>query len=131
MSLKVLIVDDEDSLRANLSAYLEDEGMDVTAVDSAEDALKVVRQGECFDACVMDLRLPGMDGNDAIWVLHRHCPSTKYVIHTGTAGYTPPEDLRSLGVSDEDVFVKPLDDMAAIAEAIRRTADKDGRIEHS
>ena len=72
-----------------------------------------------FDVCIMDLRLPGMDGDAAIRSLHRIHPRLKYLIHTGTAGYDLPDDLRTIGVGNGQIFRKPLPDMAPLAAAVK------------
>lgn len=119
MTLRVLVVDDEPGVANTLQAYMEDDGMAVKTAGSAEEALEMVGNGADFDVCVMDLRLPGMDGDAAILNLHRLRPALKYLIHTGTAGYELPNDLRAIGVSNKHIFRKPLPDMAPLVEAVR------------
>ena len=119
MTFSVLVVDDEPSIRENLSAYLEDDGMRVEAVRSCEEAMKRLQAGERFDACIMDIRLPGMDGNSGILELRALCPALEFMVHTGTADYSLPEELRAIRISDARVFKKPLMDMAPLARCIR------------
>ena len=120
MSLRVLVVDDESGVAGSLQAYLEDEGMEVRSAGSAEDALELVRAGAAFDVCIMDMRLPGMEGDAAIRRLHRVRPLMQYIIHTGTAGYDLPDVLRGIGIGKEQLFMKPLPDMAPLVAAIRK-----------
>ncbi len=120
MSLRVLVVDDESGVAGSLQAYLEDEGMDVRSTGSAEEALALVWTGAAFDVCIMDMRLPGMEGDAAIRRLHRVRPLMQYIIHTGTAGYDLPDDLRGMGIGKEQLFMKPLPDMAPLVAAIRK-----------
>ncbi len=119
---RVLVVDDECCIADNLQAFLEDEGMQVESAGSAEEALVRVRAGARFDVCIMDMRLPGMDGNAAIRALHGLCPALKFIIHTGSAGYDIPADLRVLGIGDTPLFPKPLADMGPLAQAVRQLA---------
>ena len=119
MSLRVLVVDDESGVAGSLQAYLEDEGMEVRSAGSAEDALELVRAGAAFDVCIMDMRLPGMDGDAAIRRLHRVRSRMQYIIHTGTAGYDLPEDLRAMGIGSDQLFMKPLLEMAPMVATIR------------
>lgn len=123
MSLSVLVVDDEPLVATSVEAFLEDEGMRVVSVGSAEAALDLVRAAGRFDVCVMDMRLPGMDGNAAILGLHALCPSLRFVIHTGSANYALPEAVRGIGAGDIPVFRKPLRDMGPMAETIRSLAE--------
>lgn len=123
----VLIVDDEEMIREGLKAYLEDEGMKVVAVDSAEEAVRRVKAGQTFAVCIMDMRLPDMDGNVAIRTLHSLCPSMDFIIHTGSADYALPNDLQAIGLSYEQVYLKPLNDMAPLAAAVGKLAGENGR----
>ncbi len=62
---RILIVDDEPAIRSSLSGVLEDEGYDVTAVESAEACLETLPGGE-FELALVDIWLPGMDGMDLL-----------------------------------------------------------------
>ena len=119
MASSILIVDDEEMIRENLKAYLEDEGLSVIAVESGEEALRCVARGCCFAVCIMDMRLPGMDGNASIRRLHALCPTMSFIVHTGSSDYTLPSDLQHLGLSDAQVYLKPLLDMAPLAATVR------------
>lgn len=120
----VLIVDDETNLRLNLAAFLEDSAMDVSAVSSGEAALDLIHGGHRFDVCIMDMRLPGMDGNEAIRALHDAAPAMRFIIHTGSTGYALPEDLASLGVTPDCVFQKPVADMNQVTAVIERLSGR-------
>ena len=58
---RVLLVEDEEALRSALRLNFELEGYEVTAVSTGPDGLEKLR-GARFDAVVMDVMLPGMDG---------------------------------------------------------------------
>ena len=116
---RVLVVDDEPLIADSLLVYLQDEGMDVITADSGEDALKLARESGGFNVCIMDMRLPGVDGNLAIRELAAMYPAMKFVIHTGSVDYSLPDDLRSLGVSEDYLFRKPVSDMASLADAVK------------
>jgi DNA-binding NtrC family response regulator len=122
MSDWILIVDDEAMIRENLKAYLEDEGWRVAAFESVAPALNWLREGDSCRVCIMDMRLPDMDGNSAIRVLRQLYPALEFLIHTGSSHYHLPEDLRALGLDDSRVYHKPLGDMAPLAAAARRLA---------
>jgi CheY-like chemotaxis protein len=107
----------------NLQVYLEDEGMEVRCVGSAEAALVLISRGAEYDVCIMDLRLPGMDGNLGILALHRLCPTLKFIIHTGSSNYLLSDDVRALGVQESHLFRKPVPDMAVLAKAVRELAE--------
>jgi DNA-binding NtrC family response regulator len=113
----ILIVDDEAMIRENLKAYLEDEGWRVAAFESIAPALGWLRDGGLCRVCIMDMRLPDMDGNSAIRALHQLYPDMEFLIHTGSSSYSLPDDLRIMGLDDSRVYHKPLGDMAPLAAA--------------
>jgi len=59
---RVLVVDDEESLRHMLSLSLSKDGFSVWTAGSGKEGLETLRGGERFDVCVTDIRMPGMDG---------------------------------------------------------------------
>lgn len=120
MALAVMVVDDETAICENLAAYLEDEGMQVFTSDSGEDALQRIQAGLPVQVCIMDLRLPGMNGSQAILAIHACAPRVRFIIHTGSAHDTIVNDLRSHGVDGIPVFRKPVEDMAALLHAVKR-----------
>ena len=119
MNHAILIVDDEEAIRENLSAFFEDEGMRVTTAESGEKAIEIVQQGNSFDVCIMDMRLTGMDGNATIKAIARLSPGLQFLIHTGSSQYVLTDELRAIGMTDGHVFMKPLGDMGVMADKIR------------
>jgi len=117
-NIKVLVVDDEQRLCRNLVAFFEDEEFEVQGVYSAEDALKMLETQQ-FDVAVVDIRLPGKDGNEFIEEAHASFPGLQFFVHTGSAQYVLPEEVKKTGVRSEDVFLKPVSDMGVLADAIR------------
>jgi two-component system OmpR family response regulator len=122
MSARVLVVDDEPLIVTGLRVFLEDEGMRVDSAGSGEEAVDIARNNSGFDVCIMDMRLPGMNGDSAIRTLHEICPNLKFIIHTGSADYSIPDDLRALGIDESLLFAKPLLDMMPLAEAVTALA---------
>ena len=122
MTIRILIVDDETLIASSLKVFLEDEGFMVAAAGSGEAALEMIKQDDGFDVCVMDMRLPGLDGNATIRHLHDLAPGIRFIIHTGSIDYRVPVDLQNLGIRTDHLFHKPLIDMRPIADAIRSLA---------
>ncbi len=60
---KVLIVDDEANIRQSLRGVLSDENYNCTAVDTGEACLAMI-ESDIYDAVLLDIWLPGMDGLD-------------------------------------------------------------------
>jgi len=118
VSARVLVVDDEPLIVAGLRVFLEDEGMRVGTAGSGEEAVTIARNDSGYDVCIMDMRLPGMNGDNTIRTLHEICPDLKFIIHTGSADYAIPDDLRLLGIDESTFFAKPLCDMTPLADKV-------------
>jgi len=123
--IKILVVDDEEIVRITLVAYLEDEGFSVISANSGEEALERLADQKA-DIGIIDMRLPGIDGNTLISKLNRIMPDMKFIIHTGSMGYSLPESLVRLGISNELVFKKPIKSMKDFVEMIRKLTGKPG-----
>ena len=123
MIARVLVVDDEPLIAMSIQAFLEDEGMLVQSVSSAEDALDLVQSGSGFDVCVIDMRLPGMDGNAAIRALHGTCPALRYLVYTGSANYVIPAELQAMTDREIPLLRKPLFDMNMLVTRVRDLAE--------
>ncbi|MGA7576798.1 MAG: response regulator [Desulfobaccales bacterium] len=61
----ILVVDDDEAIRTLLQEELSDEGYRVIIAGSAREALKRVEE-EALDLVVLDIRMPGMDGLEAL-----------------------------------------------------------------
>ncbi|WP_291326453.1 response regulator [Desulfovibrio sp. UCD-KL4C] len=116
--MRILVVDDEQMVRENLVDYLEDEGIDVISVGSAEEALKLM-ETESAEVAIVDMRLPVMHGNDLIINLKKIRPEMDFIIHTGSVDYAVPPDVRDLGISSENVLLKPVADMNIFIQKIK------------
>ena len=62
---RILVVDDEDHIRDYLTEELTDEGYEVLIATSAPEALKIIEKEE-LDLVVLDIRMPGMTGVEAL-----------------------------------------------------------------
>lgn len=82
--LKILVVDDEDSLRISLASILEMEGFEVK---TAEDGFKAIElaEKEDFDIVFSDIRMPGMSGTEAFKRIKQMKPDVIGVMMTAYA----------------------------------------------
>ncbi|MBU1342512.1 MAG: response regulator [Proteobacteria bacterium] len=113
-----LILDDEESIRQSIAAYMEDDGYIVFQAGSGEQALDIVRNNP-IDEAVVDIRLPGIDGNTFMIEARKILPDIKFVVHTGSADYRPPEAVKALGVTSKRVLIKPASDLNELRKALK------------
>lgn len=114
----VLVVDDEQHIRENLVDALEDYGFKALSAPSAEEGLKIL-QTTHVDACTVDMRLPGMNGNAFIVTASANHPKLKFVIYTGTPKYDIPAEVAALGVTLDHVIKKPAPSCTVLVDALR------------
>lgn len=115
----VLIVDDDVDLAEGLGIALEGRGYRVSIAHSGEDAIERFRS-EDFDLCLLDVRLPNMDGVECFLELLKIRPTVKVVFMTG---YRVQDRLKEgLEHGALRVMDKPLDmrEVFALAETTRR-----------
>jgi two-component system response regulator AtoC len=104
--MRVLIVDDERNIRESLKKYLGLEGIDSEGVETGEAALACLEE-EAFDAVILDLKLPGMSGQDVLARIRgRGIPSPVIMI---SAHGQIPDAVGALKAGAGDYLVKPFD----------------------
>ena len=122
-SVNILIVDDESSVRNSMMAFFEDYDFNIKAAENAEQALELA-ENKHFDAAVIDLRLPGMSGEDLIVKIHETQPGIRFIIHTGSLNYHISEKLKHIGLKHHHIFTKPLPDLEVLVSAINKLLQK-------
>jgi CheY-like chemotaxis protein len=81
----LLLVDDEADVRNFLKEELGREGYQVHTANNGADAI-VAAAEQSFDAIVLDMLMPGLDGIQVIRVLRKVCPQTPIIGLTGYVG---------------------------------------------
>ncbi len=97
--VRVLIVDDEQQLVEAFRKKLSREGLSVTVAFTAREAMSVMKK-QTFDVCVLDIRLPDMDGVELLEALKRNEPNLEFVMLTGHASIDTAIQSMKLGAYD-------------------------------
>ena len=84
-SATILLVDDDDQVRAVTAAMLEDLGYNVRHVDCGEAALMVLAQDAAIDILLTDLVMPGMNGSRLATLARARLPDLSVVFISGYA----------------------------------------------
>lgn len=103
---RVLLIDDEEEFLATLAERLEVRGMQVVTARSGEEALRIVEEKD-FDAVVLDLAMPGMDGIETFKRMRRVRPEMQVVLLTGHA--TVAQGVEAMKLGAVDLLEKPMD----------------------
>jgi two-component system, OmpR family, response regulator len=78
----VLVVDDEEDFVETIVKRLKDKGLDAAGVFRGQEALNILKERE-FDVCILDVRMPGMDGIETLREMKKKHPSMEVVMLTG------------------------------------------------
>ena len=116
MTEKVLLVDDEEEFVETLAERMRTRGMEVSTTNSGADALDLV-DGEDFDVVVLDLKMPGIDGLDALKRIKGRRPDIQVVLLTGYA--TVEKGVEAIKHGALEFLEKPVD-LASLTEAIHK-----------
>jgi DNA-binding NtrC family response regulator len=117
-TIRVLVIDDEPAICMSLSAFLEDYGFNASSAESAEEALDLMKNNP-YDVCIVDLRLPGMSGEDLILQARERYPEQRHIIYTGSISYNLSEKLQKIGMRPEYVFLKPIRVLTLLVKCIK------------
>ncbi|MDD5140876.1 MAG: response regulator transcription factor [Verrucomicrobiales bacterium] len=121
--MRILIVEDEPDLLASLAQALREEGYAVDTADNGDDGL-FNAEGTDYDAIVLDVMLPGMDGWE---ILKRLRKAKKTPVLMLTARDQTCDRVKGLDTGADDYVVKPFDleeVFARLRAIIRRSANK-------
>jgi DNA-binding NtrC family response regulator len=102
---RILIIDDEELIRDNLAEYLTQEGFEVTACASGEEALEEARRRPHAIA-LCDVQLPGMDGLETLGRLQQLSPETSVLLITAYA--TVESAVEAFQRGAHDYLMKPI-----------------------
>ncbi|RMH41692.1 MAG: response regulator [Deltaproteobacteria bacterium] len=103
---RILVVDDDNALRASITRILEEEGYTVETAPDGATALQIVEE-DPPDAILLDVMMPGMNGRQFLRELRRakHTPKIPVVVMTALQGLSD----RALEYGADDLVEKPFD----------------------
>ena len=113
---RLLVVDDEESLRITTAAILEKEGYTVDTASSGDEAIDLLERKD-YDLVLTDLHMEGGDGLSVLNQIRRHSPLTISVVLTGFASVESA--IAALQEGAYDYLVKPCD-IDSMKHTIRR-----------
>jgi len=103
---RILIIDDEKNIRAQLSGLLADEGYHTSTADSAEKGLERIRD-DAPDLALLDVMLPGMSGLEALARIREEGDELPVIVMSGQGSIEAAVRATHLGAFD--YLEKPLD----------------------
>ena len=122
--VKVLVVEDEASIREMIALNLRRAGMEAVEADSAEAALPLLEQRPGCDAAILDVMLPGMNGFSLCETIRR--TDQKIGIIILSAKGQEQDKIRGLSIGADDYMTKPfsVSELLARVEALCRRVNR-------
>lgn len=116
----VLLVDDEEDFLETLTERLKSRGLKVNSVTRGEDAITDV-EGKNYDAIIVDLAMPGIDGIETIKRIKEKQPDVEIIMLTGQA--TVEKSIEAMKHGARDLLEKPVD-LEVLLEKIGKAKHK-------
>jgi sigma-B regulation protein RsbU (phosphoserine phosphatase) len=120
-SATLLIIDDDEVVRASLAAYLEDSGFSVLQASNGLQGIELFEK-EKPDLVICDLRMPQMGGLELIRQVTSLAPETPVIVVSGAGVMNDAVEALRLGAAD--YLIKPLEDLAVLEHSVRRALDR-------
>ena len=121
---RILIVDDDESIREVLTSILTDEGYIVEAVDTGEKAVKATHE-KFYNLALIDIRLPDMEGTKLLTRLKDTVPRMRKIIITGYP--TLQNAIEAVNKGADAYIIKPIDmeeTLKVIREQLQKQAEE-------
>jgi len=103
---RILVVDDESSMRGALRDWLLEDGYDVGMAANGREAVDMVREG-AWDVILLDLKMPGMDGIEVLEKVKEISPDSEILMMTAYASVDTA--VKAMKIGAFDYLVKPFD----------------------
>src|SRR5262245_51552386 len=124
MTLRVLVVDDDERLYALIASYLEQNDVSPVSAQNGRRALELLER-EAFDAVLLDVMMPGMDGLSVLKALRGRWPGLPVIMLTAKGDET--DRVVGLELGADDYLAKPFSprELLARMKAVLRRASPD------
>ena len=121
--IKVLMVDDEEQFRATTKKILDKRGFNTIVAESGEEAIDKIKENP--DVVILDIKMPGIDGHEALKEIKKLSPDLPVIMLTGHGAM--PSAKEALVTGAFDYLAKPCDiDILAgkITDAFQQKEEK-------
>lgn len=126
--IRILVADDDESLRSVLKQVLSMDGYEVTLTASGEEALAAFKKEPC-SLIITDIRMGNISGIQLLQEVKRLRPDTQVIIITSNA--TLDTAITAIQAGAYDYITKPFDDIALISSVAGRAVEKIRLIEEN
>lgn len=103
---KILLVDDDETIRTTMIAILEDEGYDVDSAPNGKEAIKKTQE-QTYNLALLDIRLPDMEGVELLGRMKDSIPRMRKIMVTGFPSLQ--NAVEAVNKSADAYLIKPVD----------------------
>jgi two-component system, response regulator, stage 0 sporulation protein F len=115
---KLLIVEDDESQRFLYQEELQEEGYEVVLANNGKEALKCL-EGTLFDLIILDIRMPEMDGIEALGKIVSRYKKISVILHTAYPEYRN-QSIASLA----DAFILKSSDLSLLKKTVKELLEE-------
>lgn len=120
MTKKVLVIDDEKSIRRSLSEILTFEGYKVEEAADGLEGIKKIKQ-QAYDCIICDVKMPKADGMEVLETAMEVCPDTPFIVISGHGNIEMAVDAVKRGAYD---YISKPPDLNRLLITLRNALDK-------
>ncbi len=103
---RILVVDDDETIRTTMKAILQDEGYQVDLAATGKEAIQKTQE-KAYNIALLDIRLPDMEGVELLKLLKDSVPRTRKIMVTG---YPSMQNaIAALNKNADAYLLKPVD----------------------
>jgi len=114
---KILTIDDEIEFTTLMQAYFEPRGYEVLVANDGAEGLRIAKK-ENPEVCLIDLKMPGLHGDEVLREVLLHNPSIKCIMITASEGEgKTSEKLKEMGAYT--CFDKPITSLRNLENTIK------------
>jgi CheY-like chemotaxis protein len=117
---KILLVDDDESIRDSMSMFFLGEGVSIQALETAEEGIRALEK-QSYDIIITDYRLPGMDGLSFLGHVRELCPQAYKIFLTA---FGSREVQAAAARLDVDEYIEKPFSTRLIRDALKRYKER-------
>jgi DNA-binding NtrC family response regulator len=103
---KILLVDDDETIRTTMKAILEDEGYSVDSAPNGKEAIRKTQE-QTYNLALLDIRLPDMEGVELLGLMKDSIPRMRKIMVTGFPSLQ--NAVEAVNKSADAYLIKPVD----------------------
>jgi DNA-binding NtrC family response regulator len=125
---KILVVDDDETIRTTMKAILQDEGYNVDLAGTGKEAIQKTTEKN-YNVALLDIRLPDMEGVELLKLLKDGVPRTRKIMVTG---YPSMQNaISALNKNADAYLLKPVDVEKLLATVKQQLDDQEKELKFS